>query len=68
MPLIFIDSPMVVHILHNSHGGSDSPCDDLFVAFQHARQHVIFEFSHARREANWAAYSLDQFAVIFFKM
>ncbi|XP_057808734.1 uncharacterized protein LOC131023209 [Salvia miltiorrhiza] len=61
--VLYSDSLLAIHLLQETHHGSDSLCDDLWEAFQHVRHHVVLEFFHARREANRAAHELARFSV-----
>ncbi|XP_057808975.1 uncharacterized protein LOC131023452 [Salvia miltiorrhiza] len=60
--LVFTDSLLAVHVVHEDSAGSESLCDELFEVFSHARHHLVLDFRHARREANRAAHCLANFA------
>ncbi|KAL6542972.1 hypothetical protein OROHE_010492 [Orobanche hederae] len=60
--VLFTDSLLAVHVVNDTYKGLNSLCDDLFDAFAHARQNVVLDFRHARREANRAAPQLARFA------
>ncbi|XP_057793037.1 uncharacterized protein LOC131009639 [Salvia miltiorrhiza] len=62
--VLFSDSLLAIHVLHDDFSGSDSLCDELWEVFVYARKHVVVDFFHARREANRAAHELARFAVV----
>ncbi|XP_057811420.1 uncharacterized protein LOC131025639 [Salvia miltiorrhiza] len=61
--VVYSDSLLAIHVLQDSHHGSDSLCDDLWEVFSHARTFVVVDFLHARREANRAAHELARLSV-----
>ncbi|XP_057809034.1 uncharacterized protein LOC131023509 [Salvia miltiorrhiza] len=63
--VLFSDSLLAIHLLHDTYHGSDSLCDDLHEAFVHARETVVLDFLHVRREANRAAHELARLALSF---
>ncbi|XP_057808759.1 uncharacterized protein LOC131023235 [Salvia miltiorrhiza] len=60
--VLYSDSMLVVHVVHEDYKGMDSLCDDLFEAFVLAKDRIVFYFRHVRREVNRATDSLANFA------
>ncbi|XP_057803071.1 uncharacterized protein LOC131018358 [Salvia miltiorrhiza] len=63
--VVYSDSLLATHVLSDKNQGSDSLCDDLWEVFAHARQHVVVDFFHMRREANRAAHELARLSLSF---
>ncbi|XP_057793321.1 uncharacterized protein LOC131009939 [Salvia miltiorrhiza] len=60
---VFTDSLLAVHVLSEKTRGIDSLCDDLYDAFISAKEKIVLDFKHVRREANRAAHFLANLAV-----
>ncbi|XP_057811902.1 uncharacterized protein LOC131026150 [Salvia miltiorrhiza] len=60
--VLYSDSMLAIHVVHEDYKGMDSLSDELFETFVAAKDRIVVDFRHVRREANRAAHSLANFA------
>ncbi|XP_057794871.1 uncharacterized protein LOC131011108 [Salvia miltiorrhiza] len=60
--VLYSDSMLAIHVVHEDYKGMDSLSDELFEAFVVAKDRIVVDFRHVRREANRAAHNLANFA------